>query len=185
MTCDRFRDYLSADDMRAERVDFFDVRAAARRLGPGFVFLMRGHAFNARAKQRYDETDSVIDVTDYPDINDLCHASDAAVLDYSSLRFDYALTDKPIIFFTPDLEQYNAARGGILDFRDTAPGPIVTQTREVVERLKRLETVAERHSAARRRFRETYCDLEDGHATDRLIEAVFTPEEAGGPGVSG
>ena len=29
---------------------------------------MRGHAFNARAKQRYDETDSVIDVTDYPEI---------------------------------------------------------------------------------------------------------------------
>ena len=89
-------------------------------------------------------------------------------------------------FFTPDLEQYNAARGGILDFRDTAPGPIVTQTREVVERLKRLETVDERHRAARKRFRETYCDLEDGHATDRLIEAVFTPEEAGpGGGVSG
>lgn len=179
-----FRDYLSADDMRAEMVDFFDVRAAARRLGPGFVFLMRGHAFNARAKQRYDETDAVIDVTDYPDINGLCHASDAAVLDYSSLRFDYALTDKPMIFFTPDLEQYNAARGGILDFRDTAPGPVVSQTREVVERLKRLETVDERHRAARKRFRETYCDLEDGHATDRLIAAVFTPEEAG-PGDRG
>lgn len=184
-----FRDYLSADDMRAEMVDFFDVRAAARRLAPDVVFLMRGHAFNARAKQRYDEADAVIDVTDYPDINDLIHASDAAVLDYSSLRFDYALTDKPMIFFTPDLEQYNAARGGILEFRDTAPGPIVTQTREVVDRIKRLDVVSERHRSARRRFRETFCDLDDGHATDRLIAAVFTPGEAGsagrGDGVSG
>ncbi|MFP5335961.1 MAG: CDP-glycerol glycerophosphotransferase family protein, partial [Actinomycetes bacterium] len=156
-------------------------------LGPDFVLLMRGHAFNARAKQRYDETDSVIDVTDYPDINDLCHASDAAVLDYSSLRFDYALTDKPMIFFTPDLEQYNAARGGILDFRDTAPGPIVSQTREVIDRLKRLEAVDDRHRSARKRFRETYCDLDDGRATERLVAAVFTPEEAGdpAPGVSG
>jgi CDP-glycerol glycerophosphotransferase len=170
-----FRDYLSPDDMKADIVDFFDVQAAARRLGPGFVFLMRGHAFNVRANQRYDEGDSVVDVTDYPDVNDLCLASDVAVLDYSSLRFDYGLTDKPMIFFTPDLEQYDAARGGILDYASTAPGPLVRRSREVVDQLRRLDSIDAQYRDARRKFRETYLDLEDGHATDRLIEAVFTP----------
>ncbi len=37
-----FRDYLSADDMAAERIDFFDVDRAARDLGPGYTFLVRG-----------------------------------------------------------------------------------------------------------------------------------------------
>ncbi|MFF2370068.1 CDP-glycerol glycerophosphotransferase family protein [Agromyces sp. NPDC058110] len=47
----------------------------------------------------------MIDVTDHPDVDDLMLASDAAVLDYSSRRFDYALTDKPMVFFTPDRER--------------------------------------------------------------------------------
>ena len=47
-----FRDYLSADDMAAERIDFFDVERASRDLGPGYTLLVRGHAFNARAGGR-------------------------------------------------------------------------------------------------------------------------------------
>ena len=45
----------------------------------------------------------MIDVTTYPEINDLILASDAAVLDYSSLRFDFALTGRPMLFLVPDL----------------------------------------------------------------------------------
>lgn len=172
-----FRDYMSPDDMQAGIVDFFDVHAAARRLGRGYVFLMRGHAFNVRAKERYEEADAVIDVTDYPDVNDLCLASDVAILDYSSLRFDYALTDKPMIFFTPDLEQYDAARGGILDYPSTAPGPLVRRTREVIEQLRRMDSLDAQYRAARQRFRETYLDLEDGHASQRLVDAVFDPQD--------
>ena len=44
----------------------------------------------------------VIDVTYYPDVTDLCLASDAAILDYSSLRFDYALLRRPMVFLVPD-----------------------------------------------------------------------------------
>ena len=53
---------------------------------------------------------NVVDVTDHPDVNDLILASDAAVLDYSSLRFDYGITGKPMIFLVPDLERYDRGR---------------------------------------------------------------------------
>ena len=33
-----------------------------------------------------------IDVTDYPEISDLYLAADAAIVDYSSLRFDFGVT---------------------------------------------------------------------------------------------
>ena len=117
-----FRDYMSADDMAAERIDFFDVDRAARDVGPGYTFLVRGHAFNARAGGRHEGGANILDVTGHPDINDLILASDCAVLDYSSLRFDYALVDKPMIFLVPDLEKYDAVRGGVIPFAPTAPG---------------------------------------------------------------
>jgi CDP-glycerol glycerophosphotransferase len=170
-----FRDYMSADDLAAERIDFLDVDRAARDLGPGYTFLVRGHAFNARAGGRHEGGANIIDVTPHPDINDLILASDAAVLDYSSLRFDYGITDKPMIFLVPDLEKYDAVRGGVIPFGPTAPGPHVATTREVVGRLRDLKGLAKRTAAARAQFRRDYVDLDDGHASARLVDAVFGP----------
>ena len=170
-----FRDYLSADDMAAERIDFFDVDRAARDLGPGYTFLVRGHAFNARAGGRHEGGAGIIDVTPHPDINDLILASDAAILDYSSLRFDYALVDRPMIFLVPDLEKYDAVRGGVIPFGPTAPGPQVATTREVVSLVRDLGGLERRTRAARATFRRDYVDLDDGHASARLVDAVFVP----------
>jgi CDP-glycerol glycerophosphotransferase len=170
-----FRDYMSADDMAAERIDFFDVDRAAAELGPGYTFLVRGHAFNARAGGRHEGGSHILDVTGHPDVNDLILASDCAVLDYSSLRFDYALVDKPMIFLVPDLAKYNAARGGVIPYGPTAPGPHVTSTREVVSLLRDLDGLARRTAADRATFRRDYADLDDGNASARLVDAVFAP----------
>ena len=124
-----FRDYLSNDGMTAKGVRFFDPKAAAEALGPSYVVLVRGHAFNARAGLRRVEGDRVVDVTYYPDVTDLCLASDAAILDYSSLRFDYALLRRPMVFLVPDEEEYHANRPAIMPFRPTAPGPRVSDDR--------------------------------------------------------
>jgi CDP-glycerol glycerophosphotransferase len=170
-----FRDYMSADDMAAERIDFFDVGRAAREVGPGYTFLVRGHAFNARAGGRHEGGANVIDVTGHPDVNDLILASDCAVLDYSSLRFDYALVDKPMIFLVPDLERYDAVRGGVIPYAPTAPGPHVATTREVVSLVRDLDGLARRTATQRETFRRDYADLDDGHASARLVDAVFAP----------
>lgn len=170
-----FRDYLSADDMTAARVEFFDERVAARQLGDRYLVLVRGHAFNARAHERAASGGNVLDVTDHPDVNDLILASDAAVLDYSSLRFDYALTGKPMVFLVPDLEAYDRARGGVIAYEPTAPGPRVTTTREVVRLLRDLHELRADTAPRIAQFRREYVDLDDGHASARLVDAVFVP----------
>jgi CDP-glycerol glycerophosphotransferase len=170
-----FRDYLTGDDTTAERVDFFDFEAASRALGETYVILVRGHAFNARTHGRLLSSSRIIDVTDHPDINELILASDAAVLDYSSLRFDYAITDKPMVFLVPDLQQYDAARGGVIDYVPTAPGPHVTTTREAVHHLADLPKLSRSTAELRARFRRDYVDLDDGHAGARLVDLVFVP----------
>lgn len=171
-----FRDYLSADDMTAARVRFFDTDEALRLLPEDHVLLVRGHAFNARvASEREPNRARVVDVTDHPDVNDLILASDVAVLDYSSLRFDYVLVDKPMVFLVPDLEQYDRFRGGVIPFGPTAPGPHVRTTAEVASWLQDLDALSARYATARARFRSEYVDLEDGFAGARLVDAVFVP----------
>ncbi len=168
-----FRDYLSSDGMTAKADDFFDPQAAAKALGPGYVVLQRGHAFHARALEARVDAPGVVDVTYYPDIAELCLASDSAILDYSSLRFDYALTRKPMVFLVPDKELYHSLRPAVLDFDPTAPGPHVDTTEEAVAQLRRLDALAASYAPAVETFVATYLEHEDGHAAARVVDAVF------------
>ncbi|MCD1571749.1 bifunctional glycosyltransferase/CDP-glycerol:glycerophosphate glycerophosphotransferase [Agromyces mediolanus] len=168
-----FRDYLSADDMSAEATSFLNMRELLRRLGPGHTVLMRGHPFHARSEAR--PLEGAIDVTAHPDVNALITASDAAILDYSSLRFDYALTEKPMVFLTPDRDRYFSERPPFVPYRETAPGPLVTSTAQAAAQLRDLDGLRHRWRARREEFRRRFTPLDDGHASDRLVDAVFVP----------
>jgi CDP-glycerol glycerophosphotransferase len=175
-----FRDYLSAEDRTASAVSFFDADEALALLPSTYVLLMRGHAFNARIRSdRVRSSDRILDVTDHPDVNELILASDVAVLDYSSLRFDYVLSGHPMVFLVPDLEEYDRARGGVIPFGPTAPGPHTASTRETVTWLRDLSRLTEEYADARHRFRSAYVGLEDGRSAARLVDALFTPRGDG------
>ncbi len=175
-----FRDYLSAEDRTARSVSFFDADEALALLPSTYVLLLRGHAFNARIRSdRVRSSDRILDVTDHPDVNELMLASDAAVLDYSSLRFDYVLTGHPMVFLVPDLEEYDRARGGVIPFGPTAPGPHTSSTRETATWLRDLPRLTEEYAGARGQFRADYVGLEDGRSAARLVDALFTPRGDG------
>ncbi len=168
-----FRDYMSDNDQSAVMVDFFDFEAAHQALGDDWVILIRGHAFNARTRLRSGTLPGCIDVTDYPEVSDLYLASDAAIADYSSLRFDYGVTGKPMVFHVPDLQRYKDTRGWLFDYEPTAPGPLVDTTEEVVAHLRDLDGLRTTYADDYETFRKTYLDLEDGHAGERFVDAVI------------
>jgi CDP-glycerol glycerophosphotransferase len=153
-----------------EKVLFLDAETltAARE---DVVLLVRGHANTAAAPTVRGER--VLDVTTYPDAAELYLAADVLVSDYSSAIFDFALTDKPIVLLAPDLEEYQLGdRGLYVDLAADPPGPLVRTTGELLDVLAD-PTVPDRWAAARRRLRETYGELEDGHAAQRLLPLVF------------
>jgi CDP-glycerol glycerophosphotransferase len=170
-----FRDYMSRDDNQAVMPSFFDFGRAHRALGDDTVILIRGHAFNARTRHRVGRRPGSIDVTDYPEVSDLYLAADAAIVDYSSLRFDFGVTGKPMVFHVPDLKRYQDSRGWLFDFEPTAPGRLLPTPDHVVEALGDLDGVREQYATAYRKFRDDYLDLDDGHAGARLVDAVFVP----------
>lgn len=168
-----YRDYLSVSEFAATALELLDADRISAALGDQFVVLTRGHVMNSRASSAVAHGSAALDVTEYPDVNDLILASDAAILDYSSLRFDYALTGKPMIFLNPDREEYLAARDPMVPYEATAPGPWVGSSDEIIEGLRHLDAVRSEYAEARTEFLQRYMPLEDGHATERIVEAVF------------
>lgn len=134
------------------------------------VVLVRGHYNSLKAAENVDPDRRVIDVTRYPDIAHLYLAADALVTDYSSVFFDFALVDKPMAFLAPDLVAYrDDNRGFYLDYHTTVPGPVCETTDEIVAVLSGDDTFA----AQRQEFRERFAPLDDGHAAERVVDAIL------------
>jgi len=78
-------------------------RAFEARFGGVWKFAYRLHPC---VTNREGLPGDVLDLTDYPDMQDLLLAADAMVNDFSSSMWDFMLTGRPIFQFAIDLEHY-------------------------------------------------------------------------------
>ena len=167
-----WRDTVATSPWTAKLFDGLDLEGLAEQLGDGYAVLLRGHNYNLR-EGLSPIAKHVWDVSAYPEINDLLLAADVAVLDYSSIRFDWLITGKPVLFFVPDLENYLSSRKVLFDYAPTAPGPLLATSAELREALQDLGSVVSEYAAARELFNKEFNRLHDGHATERVINAFF------------
>lgn len=98
-------------------------------------------------------------------IETILPAVDMLITDYSSIPFEFALLEKPMIFFTYDLEEYDKARGLSDGFLATIPGPFVHTTEELIQVIEQeafdLEMV--------RAFAAKWNKYSDGHSSERFV----------------
>lgn len=154
------------------QLDLERMRAA---LGEDYVLLVRIHHLAAAGYKPPEDRDFIFDLTSYRSIEDLYQVSDLLITDYSSVMFDFALLDKPMIFFAYDLEEYrDQLRGMYVDFEKEAPGPLVRTTGEVIAAILAAEKdgVSLSRAAA---FKEKYLTYEREDSCRRIVKEVFHP----------
>jgi CDP-glycerol glycerophosphotransferase len=163
---------LYAPTHREYQDDFvpaLDVAAVAEALGPDHVVLSRAHYFYRDAAL----TDArVRDVSAHPSVEELCLAANVLVTDYSSIMFDYAVLDRPIVIHAPDWEVYRTVRGTYFDLFEQPPGATTRTEAEVVDAVRAGDPAPE----ARAAFRTRFCSLEDGRAAERVVRRVWFGE---------
>ncbi|MFI7541117.1 CDP-glycerol glycerophosphotransferase family protein [Actinoplanes sp. NPDC049599] len=149
-----------------------DVDALAEALGPDTRVLLRGHYFYGLAGFPAQHP-RVTDVSSFPAVETLYLAADALITDFSSVMFDYAVLDRPLIIFAPDWDIYRAVRGVTFDLATEHPGTFTRTFEELVAAFRGGQVTSAAAAAARARFRERFCSLEDGHAAERVVRRVF------------
>jgi len=153
-----------------EFTSYLDTELLRAKL-PGYKILLRGHPNTL--KSQFVKGGNVVDVRNHPRINDLFKVADVLITDYSSVMFDFAVTRKPILFLTPDIEEYNSSiRGFYLELQDIAPGPIVKNSQEIVSHLKAMPTRGVQ-SDNYKKFVKRFCSLDDGNASKRVVDAIL------------
>lgn len=155
-----------------------DLDRMQKELGDEYVLLLRMHVIvSSKIKINPELRGFVYNVSNYPEMQELLLIADLLVTDYSSVMFDYCNTKRPILFYTYDLEEYrDKLRGFYFDFEEQAPGPFVTNTEQLIDSIKQIENVKEDYRDKYTAFYNKFCYLEDGHATDRVINTLIDKE---------
>ena len=164
--------------LAARYQDDLDLRAMRDVLAGQWVLLLRPHPFvHDRIHLTPDVADFAIDVSDWPDMNELMLVADLLVTDYSSAIFEFALLERPMAFFAPDHDAYERERGFYFDFRSGVPGPVFEETDELAAYVKAGDFDLERVRA----FARTWFDIADGHAAERFVDRLVLPTLRGEP----
>lgn len=147
-----------------------------RELGDDWIVLFRPHYLVAKDFDFASVRGFVYNVASYEDINDLFLVSDLLINDYSSTMFDYANLRRPIMFYCYDLEHYEQNLRGFYFPSSDLPGQIMAEEGEVIEQMQQFDEYRSRYQEDIDRFAERFAHLDDGQASRRVIDAVFTRE---------
>jgi CDP-glycerol glycerophosphotransferase len=161
---------LWAPTSRSERqAGWLDPNALARALGDDHVLVVRPHP-KVRDGVAGADGRKVIDASWVGDVRDLLLIADVLVTDYSSLFVDFALTGRPIVFFTPDLDH---VRKRLYLALDDLPGAIVTDPAELGAAILAAPESRGSHDTAYRSLVRTHLPHADGGASSRVVDAML------------
>lgn len=149
-------------------VDFDYLR---EQLEDEYIILFRAHYLVADDFDFEAYRGFIHDVSGYDDINDLYIIADLLITDYSSVFFDYAILNRPILFYMYDMEEYrDEMRGFYLDVSEL-PGNVVKNEHELVNSIKSVDSgdCTEMY----RGFNDKYNSMNDGKAAERLADIIF------------
>ncbi|NUV64836.1 CDP-glycerol glycerophosphotransferase family protein, partial [Streptomyces sp. CAI-85] len=96
--------------------------------------------------------------------------------DYSSIMFDYANLDRPIVIHRDDREAYEAARGTCFDLASCPPGVMVRTEDELIDVFATGHWQGSLSARLRTVFRERFCPWDDGRAAERVVRRVVLGE---------
>ncbi|MEY9488266.1 CDP-glycerol glycerophosphotransferase (TagB/SpsB family)/glycosyltransferase involved in cell wall biosynthesis [Streptomyces calvus] len=169
------------DYRRGGLVERIDPARFAADLGEGHTLVVRLHPSLADGPARglglaeLHRRGVVVDATDEP-LQDVLLAADVLVTDYSSIMFDYANLDRPIVIHADDWDAFRASRGAYVDITAEAPGHVSRSYRELAWLFDSGTWRDEESARLRSAFRARYCEFDDGRAAERVVRTLMLGE---------
>lgn len=149
--------------------DKFDIDMLYNNLKEEYVIIMKIHPF-VKNIPKIDEkySDFIIDLSKEREINDLLFVSDILITDYSSVCFEFALLNRPMIFFAYDMNSYIGKRDFYYPYEGFVPGKIAKTTKDIVNIINKNQFDLAKLESFRNRF---FTHL-DGKSTQRVVDMI-------------
>lgn len=165
------KDMTIPEEMKLETLESVNKRLAEQNM----VLIFKPHMHEFAIYAEYETSLShIIFATDkkkFGDVYEFLPACDLMITDYSGIMFSYLASEKPIIYFPYDIEQYRkGSLGFYYDYEDITYGPICKTWDEVIDQMAVI--TAEEYAQQRARMQERFCPYRDGESCRRIYEQV-------------
>lgn len=145
------------------------------------IFLIKKHYFHVREVENLDKYNNIVDITSVTfDTMMLLKNTDILITDYSSVYIDYLLSQRPIIFYSYDYENYKTSdRDLYFDYDDVIPSK---RSNSFSELMMQLDEVLSDYSGMCRSNQyknclEVFMDSSvRGAASDKIIKKLESRE---------
>ena len=142
--------------------------ALKKRFGGNWIFAVRFHPCVVNRDAFHD--DSVLDLSDYEEMQDLLLAADVMINDFSSSMWDFMLTGKPSFMYASDMEHYIKTTEVYTPVSEW-PFPKAVTNDELVKNILTFD--AEKYKLDCKRHYETLGGCETGRATELVGEYIY------------
>lgn len=106
-------------------------------------------------------------------VYELLAESDALLTDYSSVYYDYLLTDKPIGLVIDDIEEYAANRGLAFEYKDYIKGDYICTLEALMDFTDCVRDNRDPAEAERLWAKGKWCDYTDFKSTQRVADFIL------------
>jgi CDP-glycerol glycerophosphotransferase len=140
-----------------------------------YLLLIKSHYWK-RSNVDIRNYSNIIDVSEkVSDIQDLLIHVDVLITDYSSVAFDFALLDKPIIFYPYDYNEYLENRILYMDYYTDLPGPFAKNEDELFELIQSIDYIfnGTEYKEKYVKFKKRFNYYVDGKSSERLYNYLM------------
>ena len=153
------------DPIRGIKYQPINLKYIKDKLGDEYVLIYKLHPW----LEDINITDSENIINGNKDgIRKLFSVTDYLICDYSAVIFDFSILEKPMIFYTPDLDEYKRERGMYEEYEKVMPGPICKTEKEIVDIIKNDNLPIDKI----RDFKNKHFDYQDGKSTQRVSDFI-------------
>ncbi|WP_141603614.1 CDP-glycerol glycerophosphotransferase family protein [Terrilactibacillus laevilacticus] len=154
-------------------IDVLNLHDLYNELKDEYVFIFKIHPFVKNDFTiPYEYSDFFYNFSDYREINDLLFVTDILITDYSSVCFEFALLNKPMLFFAFDILDYVQKRDFYYDYHSFIPGPLVRSTSEIIETIQTQNFKMQKIKP----FVKYFFDDLDGKSSARVVDRLILQE---------
>ena len=159
------------DDLEVYKFDYRKVLNSLKsKFGGDWRFCIKLHPHLISKSEQLNYGEDVLDLTKYDDIQELLAISDVLISDYSSLMFDFGLTQRPCFLYVPDLEEYtNQDRKLYFDIKQL-PFISTKNSIDLVNEIEMFDKV--KYNKELNTFLDSINSFENGNSCEKLVERI-------------
>jgi CDP-glycerol glycerophosphotransferase len=146
------------------------LETSEKKYGGKWMFLVKLHPHLLSNSSQLVESEDVIDVTSYDDIQELLCISDVLISDYSSLIFDFSITKRPCFLYVPDIQNYIRNERNLYFDIMKLPFLCATSNKDLLKKMENFNF--EEYKQNLSEFLSRIGSFEKGNACEHMVKHI-------------